>query len=93
MDQALVISLVQKTLSTALMIAAPMLGAGLCVGLMVSIFQAVTSISEQTLSLIPKMLAVVGTVLMLLPWIVTVILEFSGELFALLKTVGPGGAA
>ncbi|MBZ0171223.1 MAG: flagellar biosynthetic protein FliQ, partial [Phycisphaerales bacterium] len=53
--------------------------------------QAVTSISEQTLSLIPKMLAVVGTVLLLLPWIVEVVLEFSARLFTLLQTIGPGG--
>jgi flagellar biosynthesis protein FliQ len=88
-DQELAIHLVQKTLVTALMIAAPMLGAGLLVGLSVSIFQAVTSINEQTLSLIPKMLAVVGMVLLLLPWITRVIVEYATFLYSSIATIGP----
>jgi len=89
MDQELAVHLVQRTLSTALMIAAPMLGAGLLVGFTVSIFQAVTSINEQTLSLIPKMLAVVGMLLLLLPWIARVILEYASWILASLPAMGP----
>jgi flagellar biosynthetic protein FliQ len=89
MDQELAIHLVQRTLVTALMIAAPMLGAGLIVGLSVSLFQAVTSINEQTLSLIPKMLAVVTMVLLLLPWISRVIIEYSTWLYVSIADVGP----
>ena len=83
------IYLVQRTLTTALMIAAPMLGAGLVVGFTVSIFQAVTSINEQTLSLIPKMLAVVGMLLLLLPWIARVIMEYATWIYSSLPAMGP----
>ena len=89
MDQELAIYLVQKTLTTALMIAAPMLGAGLLVGFTVSIFQAVTSINEQTLSLIPKMLAVVGMLLVLLPWITRVVLEYASWIYSSIPNMGP----
>ncbi len=89
MDQELAIYLVQKTLTTALMIAAPMLGAGLLVGLTVSIFQAITSINEQTLSLIPKMLAVLSMLLILLPWITRVIMEYATWIYTSLATMGP----
>jgi flagellar biosynthetic protein FliQ len=90
MDQELAVHLVQRTLLTALSIAAPMLGAGLVVGLSVSLFQAVTSINEQTLSLIPKMLAVVGMVLFLLPWICRRILEHAIWLYSSIPSMGPG---
>ena len=89
MDQELAIHLVQKTLTTALMIAAPMLGAGLLVGFCVSLFQAVTSINEQTLSLIPKMLAVVTVLLLLLPWITRVVIEYATWLYSSIPSVGP----
>lgn len=89
MDQEMAIYLVQRTLTTALMIAAPMLGAGLLVGFTVSIFQAVTSINEQTLSLIPKMLAVVSMLLLLLPWIARVIMEYAIWIYSSLPAMGP----
>jgi flagellar biosynthetic protein FliQ len=91
MDQDLAVYLVQRTLTTALMIAAPMLCAGLLVGFCVSLFQAVTSINEQTLSLIPKMLAVVTVLLLLLPWITRTVLEYAHWLYTSLPSVGPGG--
>ncbi len=89
MDQELAIHLIQRTLLTALLIAAPMLGAGLAVGLCVSLFQAVTSINEQTLALIPKMLAVVTMLLLLLPWIARVIVDFATWLYTAIPDIGP----
>ncbi len=77
-----VLYLSRETLSTAILILAPLLGAGLIVGLTVGIFQAVTQINEMTLTFIPKM-AVVGLVLMLLiPWFLDIILTFTRELYA-----------
>ena len=55
----------------------PLLAVGLIVGLSVSIVQAVTQIQEQTLSFIPKILAVVGTLLLLMPWMLAVIVEYT----------------
>ena len=77
-----VLYLSRETLSTAILILAPLLGAGLTVGLSVGIFQAVTQINEMTLTFIPKM-AVVGLILMLLiPWFLDIILTFTRELYA-----------
>lgn len=69
MDLQTASSLVRETLTLALMIAAPMLAIGLVVGVVVSLLQAVTQIQEQTLSLIPKLAAMVGAAIVLMPWI------------------------
>lgn len=58
-------------------IAAPILITAMVIGLCISLFQAVTSISEQTLTFVPKALAVVGILLLLLPWIVRSLIEFT----------------
>ena len=64
-----VIHLGQQAISLMLMISAPMLIAGLLIGLGVSILQAVTQVHEVTLTFIPKILAVGGIFLLMLPWI------------------------
>lgn len=61
----------------ALAIAAPVLLVAMVVGLAISLFQAVTTIHEQTLAFVPKALAVVGVLLLLLPWIVRSLVEFT----------------
>lgn len=61
----------------ALSIAAPLLVTAMVIGLAVSLFQAVTTIHEQTLAFVPKALAVIGMLLLLLPWIVRSLTEFT----------------
>lgn len=61
----------------ALTIAAPILITAMVIGLAISLFQAVTTIHEQTLAFVPKALSVVGIVLLLLPWIVRTLMEFT----------------
>ena len=73
------------------MIVTPCLLVGMFVGLSVSLFQTVTSLQEQTLSLVPKMLAVVTTIILLMPWILTKLREFAMTLFATLADFGPAG--
>jgi flagellar biosynthetic protein FliQ len=58
-------------------IAAPILITAMVIGLCISLFQAVTSISEQTLTFVPKALAVVGVLLLFLPWIVRSLIGFT----------------
>ena len=70
-----------EAIKTAIMLAAPMLLAGLLVGLAVSIFQSVTSINEMTMTFIPKMLAVACALLFFLPWMVQTMLSFTQNLF------------
>ena len=70
-----------EAIKTAISLAAPMLLAGLVVGLAVSIFQSVTSINEMTMTFIPKMLAVAGALLFFLPWMVEKMVTFTQNLF------------
>lgn len=65
----------------AVSLAAPFLAAAMVVGLLVSLFQAVTSIHEQTLTFVPKALVVVGMLLLLMPWLVRSLVEFTGSVF------------
>jgi len=66
-DQAT--DLIRNALLLVLMISAPMLLIGLIVGILVSLLQAVTQIQEQTLTFIPKIAAMVGAAIVLMPWI------------------------
>ena len=76
MSGDLVIQLAQDALMTVILVSAPMLGFGLTVGLMVSIFQATTSIQEQTLAFIPKIIAVFIAILIFGPWMLSLMTEF-----------------
>ena len=86
MNEALVIELGQQTLFTILLMAAPMLGIGLIVGLAVSIFQATTQIQEATLAFIPKIIAVFASIVIFGPWLLSIIITFTTRLFANMGT-------
>jgi len=70
-----------EAIKTAVSLAAPMLLAGLAVGLLVSIFQAATSINEMTLAFIPKMLAVAVALIFFFPWMLQTMVVFTRNLF------------
>ena len=76
MSGDLVIQLGQEALMVVLMVSAPMLGLGLFVGLCVSVFQATTSIQEQTLAFIPKIIAVFVAILIFGPWMLRIMVEY-----------------
>lgn len=80
MNELFVVSLGREALYVALLVAAPMLGLALIVGLVVSIFQATTQIQEQTLSFIPKLIAVFGGLAIFGPWMLTTLIEFTQNL-------------
>ena len=86
MSPELVITLGQETIKTTLLLAAPLLICALVVGLLVSIFQAVTQINEATLSFIPKILAVVVALVICAPWMLDVISRFTTTLFENITT-------
>ena len=73
--------LVRHTLVITLLIASPMLLIGLVVGVTISIVQAITQIQEQTLTLIPKITAMVLAAALLLPWIATRLMEYTTSIF------------
>ena len=81
MASELVIQLAQEALMMVMLVSAPMLGLGLIVGLMVSIFQATTSIQEQTLAFIPKIIAVFVAILIFGPWMLRLMIEFVTGIF------------
>jgi flagellar biosynthetic protein FliQ len=72
---------------TALTVAAPMLIAGLAVGVFISLLQSVTQIQEMTLTFIPKILTVVTVLILLLPWVMNVLLGFTTEMFDLVSII------
>ena len=76
MSGDLVIQLGQEALWIVMLVSAPMLGLGLIVGLLVSVFQATTSIQEQTLAFIPKIIAVFVAILIFGPWMLRIMVEY-----------------
>ncbi len=81
MTQEFIIGFAMESMKTTLMLSAPMLGFGLVTGLAVSIFQAVTSIQELTLTFIPKILAVFLSLLLFFPWLFQLMLSFTENIF------------
>ena len=64
-----------------MLVSAPMLGLGLLIGLLVSVFQATTSIQEQTLAFIPKIIAVFVAILIFGPWMLRIMVEYVTNIF------------
>lgn len=77
MNPEFAIELLKAMIYQALSLAAPLLVTAMVVGLIVSLFQAVTTIHEQTLAFVPKAVAVLAVMLLLLPWIVRSLTEFA----------------
>ena len=82
MNQDTVINLATQAMTLALKIAGPILLCGLIIGLLVSIFQAVTSIQEQSLSFIPKIVAVAVLIVVLGPWMLNQLITYAQNLYS-----------
>ena len=81
MDQDTVVNLATQAMTLALKVAGPLLLAGLVIGLLVSIFQAVTSIQEQSLSFIPKIVGVAVIIVVLGPWMLDQLVSYAQNLY------------
>lgn len=77
MNPEFAIELLKNMIFQALALATPFLVTAMTIGLAVSLFQAVTSIHEQTLTFVPKALAIVGMLVVMLPWLVRTMMEFT----------------
>lgn len=77
-----IVNLARQALLVTLLTAAPMLLAGMLIGLLISIFQSVTQIQEITLTFVPKIVVVMVTFLVFLPWMVGMVMEFVQPLFS-----------
>jgi flagellar biosynthetic protein FliQ len=76
------VELLKMLMIQAVILAAPVLGASMIIGLIVSLFQAVTSIHEQTLTFVPKALGAIGVLIMVLPWLVRTVTDFTIDIFS-----------
>lgn len=76
-----VINIVQQAVQVAILVSAPMLLSGLVVGLLVSVFQAATSINEMTLSFIPKLLVTFIVMVVAGPWMLELMVDYMRRLF------------
>ena len=82
MSPADVMSIGQQALEVTLLVSAPLLGAVLLTGLVVSVFQAATQINEQTLSFIPKLMALAAVLVVAGPWMLAILTDFMQRLIS-----------
>ena len=76
MSEQIIIDMLREAFTIALRLAAPLLLVSLSVGLIISIFQAATQIQEQTLTFVPKLIIIGLTLILLAPWMITVMREY-----------------
>jgi flagellar biosynthesis protein FliQ len=88
MDPMTAIDIGKQALMITLIISGPLLVVGLFVGLFIGVIQAVTQVHEMTLTFIPKILAVVGVFLLLMPWMAIKMMDYTINLFNMIPTIG-----
>jgi len=84
MTPQMVVSIAREALMLTLMIAGPMLAIGLIIGLVVSIFQAVTQIQEMTLTFVPKIIGIALALLIFLPWMINKLTDFTRHMIEMI---------
>jgi flagellar biosynthetic protein FliQ len=82
MTPELVVQLARRSFEATLLLAAPLLIFSLVVGLLISVFQAVTSINEATLAFAPKIIAVMVAMIIFFPWMMTYMSDFTREIYS-----------
>jgi flagellar biosynthetic protein FliQ len=87
MTPELVIQLARRSFEVALLLAAPLLISSLIVGLLISIFQAVTSINEATLAFAPKIIVVMIAMIIFFPWMMSYMCDFTREIYSFIATM------
>jgi flagellar biosynthetic protein FliQ len=87
MNQDTVVNLASQAMSLALKVAGPLLLVGLVIGLLVSVFQAVTQIQEQSLTLIPKIVGVAVVVVVLGPWMLGQLVAYTTNLYTAIPSM------
>ncbi|MFH1035764.1 MAG: flagellar biosynthesis protein FliQ [Pseudomonadota bacterium] len=81
MTPEFIVGFAKSAVEITLLLSLPMLGLGMIVGLIVSIFQAVTQIQEMTLTFVPKILAVLAGLLMFGPWMLNKLMAYTADVF------------
>jgi len=88
MTENIVLSVIKDAVSTAIMISGPILLVATVVGLIISIFQATTQIQEQTLTFVPKLVAVALIGLLMGSWMLHIMIDFTTRIFGLMANMG-----
>lgn len=88
MNLAMASKIVQSGVLQILILAGPVLIIGVSVGLIISIFQATTSIQEQTLTFVPKIIAILGTVGIFGPWMLAMMQQYTRNLISMISQIG-----
>jgi flagellar biosynthetic protein FliQ len=88
MTESIVLSVIKDAIQTAILVSAPILLVATVVGLIISIFQATTQIQEQTLTFVPKLLAVAIMGLLMGSWMLHIIVDFTTRIFELMANMG-----
>lgn len=81
MNTEFIVHVFREAFYTALLVSAPVLLVSLLVGLLISVFQAATSIQEFTLSFVPKLVAIAAALVLMLPWMIDMMIMFTTNLF------------
>lgn len=89
MEMEQITTILRSTIMTALIVASPVLAAALSVGLLISILQAATQVNEQTLTFVPKIVAVLGTFALLFPWIFGTVRDYGFHLMEIAARGAP----
>jgi flagellar biosynthetic protein FliQ len=87
MNELIIAQIGKEALRTALLVAAPALLVSLVVGLAISVFQVVTSLQDQTIAFVPKILAVMIVVALAFPWMTHILVQFTTHMFTDFNTV------
>ena len=88
MTQEFILGQAQQAVMMMLMLAGPLLLVSLVVGLVVSIFQAVTQVNEMTLTFVPKVIAIFVVLIVMGPWMMQMLLGYTANTFSSIATVG-----
>ena len=91
MNQDVVVNLAMQAMQLSLKVGGPILVVGLVIGLVVSVFQAVTQIQEQTLSFIPKIVGMAVLIVVAGPWMLNQLLTYTAELWGSIPAMVGGG--
>lgn len=87
MTEELVVEILKEVFYTTFLILLPVLGVSLVVGIIISIFQAATSIQEMTLTFVPKILVTAVVLIFMLPWMMEKLISLTNKLFTMFTTV------
>ena len=88
MNPTIVVDIGTEALWVILKMSAPSMFAGLGIGLVIALFQALTTIQEMTLTFVPKIIVIFGTIIFMLPYMITTIVDFTTSLFARMASLG-----